>query len=266
MQSQGLATAIILSGLFIGTAFVVLVAFECGLRIGRWRSQRPDPEPQLPARMIISSVLGLLAFILGFTFGVAVSHFDARNQALDHEAISISTAYHRADLLPEPERTKIRELLREYVDLRMGDASAVNMGEIVARIRGIQEQIWSQAVATQKATTAPPGSTIVLQSLNDVIDVSAERVLRNMSSRIPTGVWAILYAMTIISMAAAGYHSGLAGARGRSLASLAYALVFAGVIVMIADVDTPGFGQFRESKQALIELRARLSGFNYDPN
>src|SRR5215471_6685096 len=111
MHSQGLAAAIVLLGLFIGTAFVVLVAFECGLRIGRWRSQQPDPEPPLPARMIISSVLSLLAFILGFTFGVAVSHFDGRNQALDHEAISISTAYHRADLLPEPERTKVRELL-----------------------------------------------------------------------------------------------------------------------------------------------------------
>ena len=117
MHSQGLAATIVLLGLFVGTALLVLVAFECGLRIGRWRSRQPDPEPPLPARMIISSVLSLVAFVLGFTFGAAANHFDARNQALDNEAVSISTAYHRADLLPEPERTTLRRLLREYIDL-----------------------------------------------------------------------------------------------------------------------------------------------------
>src|SRR5689334_15503576 len=114
MQSQGLAAAVILTGLFVGTSCVVLVAFECGLRLGRWRNAQPDPEPQLPARMITASVLGLLAFLLAFTFGIAVSHFGARNQALDNEAVTISTAYHRADLLPEPDRSNLQGLLREY--------------------------------------------------------------------------------------------------------------------------------------------------------
>ena len=258
MHSQGLASAIVLIGLFVGTAFVVLVSFECGLRIGRWRSQQPDPEPPLPARMIISSVLSLVAFVLGFTFGAAASHFDSRNQALDNEAVSISTAYHRADLLPEPERTTLRRLLREYIDLRVEGVTSINMEGMLARIRGIQEQIWSQTVAIQKEATAQPPSPVV-QSLNDVIDVSAERVLRNMGSRIPVGVWFILYAITMIAVAAAGYHSGLAGARGRSLAAIAYALAFAGVIAMIVDIDTPQFGQFQENKQALMELRTRLT-------
>jgi hypothetical protein len=64
MQSQGLAAVMILAALFVGTAFVVLIAFECGLRLGKWRSTQPDPEPQLPARMLIASVLSLLAFVL----------------------------------------------------------------------------------------------------------------------------------------------------------------------------------------------------------
>jgi hypothetical protein len=116
-------------------------------------------------------------------------------------------------------------------------------------------------MALQKKDSAQPPVTILLQSLNDVIDVSAERVLRNMSARIPTGVWFVLYAIAILAVAAAGYLFGLAGAR-RSLAAFAYALVFAAVITMIVDVDKPQFGRFQESKQALIDLRTRLDASN----
>jgi hypothetical protein len=245
--------------LFIGTAILILLAFEGGLRLGRWRAALPDPEPPLPARMIIGSVLSLLAFVLGFTFGVAASHYDSRNQALNDETIAIRTAYHRADLFPEPERTNIRNLLREYVDLRVDGSSAANSARSTARMRQLQEQIWTQAVQVQKKTASGTPPAIALQSLNDVIDVHGERVLTNMRSRIPTGSWIILYSITFIAIAAAGYHSGLAGARRRSIAALAYALVFAAVLAMIADADIPGFGQFETDRHGLIELRGQLS-------
>jgi len=248
-----------LSALFIGTVLVILLAFESGLRLGRWRSRQPDPEPLLPARMIISSILSLLSFVLGFTFGVAATHFDARNQALDDEAIAIGTAYHRADLLSEPERTKVRDLLRQYVDLRLGVSRSGNIDEMIVRLRLLQERIWSQAIAAQKKDTGRPPPAIVVQSLSDVIDTNAERVLRNMRSRIPPGIWIVLYGIAIISVAAAGYHSGIGGARGRSIAAVAYALVFAGVVVMIADADIPALGQFQENREALIDLQIRIS-------
>lgn len=37
-------TPSLLVALFIGAVVVALLAFEAGLRLGRWRSQRPDPE------------------------------------------------------------------------------------------------------------------------------------------------------------------------------------------------------------------------------
>src|SRR5262245_49145792 len=90
-----------LIGLFAGTVLVALLAFEAGSRYGYWRSQQPDPEPQLPVRTLVASILSLLAFILGFTFGLASSHYDSRNQSVFDEAVAISTAYHRADFLPD---------------------------------------------------------------------------------------------------------------------------------------------------------------------
>jgi hypothetical protein len=252
-------TIILLPLLFFGTVTVVLLAFEVGLRFGRWRSQQPDPEPQLPARMIITSVLSLLAFILGFTFNVAATHFDSRNQALSDEATAVGMAYRRTDLLSDPERIKVRALLREYVNLRLEAAQSGNVNEVIARLRRLQERIWDEAVEAGKKNEGPLPVTLMIQSLNDLIDIHAEKVVANMRTRIPPGVWVLLYLITSVAVAAAGYHSGLAGNRRRSYAALAYAFVFAGVIVMIADADSPKFGQFQVSHQSLIELRGRLT-------
>jgi hypothetical protein len=71
-------------------------------------------------------------------------------------------------------------------------------------------------------------------------------------------VWLVLNGIMIVSVAAAGYHAGLAGTV-RSIAAVAYALVFAAVIVMIAAGDNPGPEQLQTTHHALMDLRARLT-------
>jgi hypothetical protein len=254
-QPQLLATAS-LAALFAGTTLISLLAFEAGLRLGKWSRAQPDPEPQLSSRMIISGVLSLLAFILGFAFHVGVSHFDMRNQALRNEAIAIGTAYRRADLISEPERTELRDLLREYLDVRLQGPRSENINEVIERLRQLQDRMWTVTMTAANRGSPMP---IVLQSVNDVIDVAGERVLANMQERISFGVWTVLGGITMIAVAAAGYHSGLTGARRRTFSGLAYALVFAGMIAMIADVDIPKFGLAQVYDRPLIDLRARLT-------
>ncbi len=244
--------------LFIATVIVALLAFESGLRFGRWRSQRPNPEPLLPARTLVASTLHLLAFILGFVFGQSSSHFDARNRAIFDESNAIGAAYHRADFLPDPERTNVQHLLLEYVDRRLDVARSGRVdAEAKGELRWLQNEIWAQTVAAAKRAPTP-SSTPLVQSLTDVIDVDAERVLAGLQSRIPFRVWVSLYLIMVLSVAAAGYHAGLAGAH-TSFAAVSYAVVFAAVIVMIAAGDVPQSDQFRASGQALTDLRSRLT-------
>lgn len=262
MLFQRLTTPTGLLALFIGTMALILLAFEVGRWIGRWRSGRPNPEPHVPARMIISSVLSLSAFVLGFTFGTASSHYAARNQSLDDESIAITTAFHRADLLSEPTRTNVRDLLRQYVKLRLGVSQSSNVDEVTLEVRQLQDQIWDELISPQKKDNGQPPPTIVVQSLSEMIDVNAERVLQDMRSRIPRGVWFFIYGISLISVVAAGYHSGLAGARRPSIAAVAYALAFAGVIVVIMAADNPSIGQFEENRQALIDLDGRFGSLS----
>jgi len=247
-----------LLALFTATMVIALIAFECGFRFGRWRSRQPDPEPLMPARVLVTSTLGLLAFLLGFTFGLASDHFDSRNEFVFDEALSIATSYHRADFLQDPERTKIRHLLRKYVGLRLeANRSAEVEGSTIAELRRLQGQIWSEAVAAAKKVNGPLSAAPLLQSLTEVFDVRGERALDGFRARIPLKVWLFLYIIMTISIAAAGFQSGLAGAR-RSLAVFGYALVFASVILMIIAGDTPGSTQIRSNRQILLDLQARM--------
>jgi hypothetical protein len=248
-------TPLVLIALFIAALTATLLAFEAGLRLGRWRSRKPNPEQLLPVRVLVNSTLGLLTFILGFAFGLASSHFDSRSAAVFDEAVAIGTAYRRADLLPDPERTTVRQLIRDYVDSRVDASRSQLDDEVVARLRQSREQIWDAALAAnRKSPTAGP----LMQSLTEVIDVHGERALDNIRARIPFRVWLVLNGIMIVSVAAAGYHAGLAGTV-RSIAAVAYALVFAAVIVMIAAGDNPGPEQLQTTHHALMDLRARLT-------
>ena len=95
------------------------LALEGGYRLGRWRHDRPAEEKETPVGAMVGSILGLLAFLLAFTFGMAATRFEARRQAVLDEANAIGTTYLRARLLPEPQRTESAKLLREYVDVRI---------------------------------------------------------------------------------------------------------------------------------------------------
>jgi hypothetical protein len=246
-----------LAVLFGGTVLVTLFAFEGGLRFGRWRSQQPDPEQLLPVRLLVTSTMGLLSFILGFTFGLASSHFDARSESAFNEATAIGTAYRRAGLLPDPDRAKLRHLIREYIDLRLEVGRFPNTEGAVPRLRHLQERMWAQAAAAGQQNADSASVAPLLQSLSDVIDVHGERVIAGMRSRIPLGVWLSLLGIMVVSVAAAGYHAGLSGTR-RSVAAVAYALVFGAVIVVIAAGDIPGSNQLQASHKELRDLRARL--------
>jgi hypothetical protein len=56
------------------------------------------------------------------------------------------SSYLRAALIPEPHRSEIRTLLRDYVDVRLGGVET-GMGEpVLARSEKLQGQLWAQAV------------------------------------------------------------------------------------------------------------------------
>jgi hypothetical protein len=237
---------------------VVLLALLL-IEVGRWFGvRRKGTEHDGTVVASVGATLGLLAFMLAFTFGMAASRFDTRREMALEDANSIGTTYLRAQLLPEPASSQIRALLREYVDLRL--EAAANPGSVASakeRSEQIQGQVWAATTALVARQQPTLGATVpFITALNDMIDVHGKRVsaIRN---RIPGAIWFFLFLTAAIGMLSVGYQAGLTTSR-RSTAVVALAVAFSGVIMLIADLDRPQEGLVVVSQQPMIDLQTSM--------
>ena len=247
--------------LFVVTLMIVLLSYEGGFRAGRWRSRRPEREQEVVVRSMVGTMLGLLTFILAFTFWLAATHFDAARQAILNEANAIRTTYLRADLLPEPQRTEIRNLLREYVDVRLEGARSGKIEQAIRQSEELHAQLWSKAIAAREKASNPILMGYFIQSLNDVIALHARRLIVGREFRIPNTIWIVLFVVLPLASASVGCHGGLTGT-SRPLVAVAFVLIISVVMTLIADLDAPRRGSLRVSQQALADLRNTMNATN----
>jgi hypothetical protein len=252
MQASEFSDTFPLWVIYLATAAIVLLAVEVGRRLGNARRRRAENEGGAPVGAAVGATLALLAFLLAFTFGMAASRFDLRKGLVLQEANAIGTTYLRADMMPEPQRSEIRNLLREYAALRVSSADATKLVAAIARSGVIQDRLWADAVVLGRQS---PNSIVVglfVQTLNEMIDLDETRVTAG-RNRIPDSIWYALYLVTILTMAAMGYQFGLTGTHSW-IVTILLVLVFASVILLIADLDRPQSGFLRVSQQPMIDL------------
>jgi hypothetical protein len=261
MDYTRLLDALPLWCLFLATVAIVVLSVEAGYRLGIYRRRRSDQEKDAPVGAIVASTLGLLAFMLAFTFSLAAARFDARRMVVLEEANAIGTAYLRAGLLPQPQSAEIRKLLRAYVDARLLAVQPGNTAKAIAMTAELHRDLWSQttAVSDQDAHSIVTG--LFVQSLNEVIDLHSKRVMLGLRNRVPELVWVALYFITMVSMSALGYQEGLAGSR-RSLAVMALALTFSSVMMLVADLDRPQEGMLRVGQRSMLDLKVSLDEYD----
>ena len=97
--------------LFAATVLLLLAGSELGYRLGLWRRKSMTDGEKVPANTMMGSALGLLAFMLAFTFGMSSTRFDTRKQLAQDEASAILRAHQRAQFLPDPHRSNCASLL-----------------------------------------------------------------------------------------------------------------------------------------------------------
>src|SRR5262245_9726116 len=86
--------------LFAAVIIALLAGHVASMRLGR-------PLEDSAETFVVSSVFGLLALLLGFTFALAIDRYETRRILVQQEANAINTAYTRAQLLDEPHRSRI---------------------------------------------------------------------------------------------------------------------------------------------------------------
>jgi hypothetical protein len=243
------------SAAIAGTLFgLVLATFVAG-RFARGAFKRTTSKEG--DTFLISSVLGLLALMLSFTFALAADRFEARRLLVQEEANAIGTMYLRAQLLQAPHRARISDILLRYTDNRIALATAPREAippllETNDRLLG---EFWRASAAAWPSIQGLDFSSTFYDSVNRVIDLDASRKSARMA-RVPAEVFALLFLYVAASAAALGFTATNLRSIGFTGLFLALLLLF---LLVIIDIDRPAGGGIRESQGPMERLRVSLS-------
>jgi len=239
---------------------VFLLVVEIGFLLGRRMQSRSDDKSRSQTSTIQAALLAMLGLLLAFSFSMVLARFDAREELVVNESLAIETTFLRSDFLPEPNRTAVTSLLRRYADAKIEFYSLAydesKIRQINEKIKELQKQLWSQALAAGNLDQVTLKYNLLIQSLSDMFDFHGRGVAA-MGRRIPDEVFNLLYFVSALALGLTGYAAGLTGRRQR-IQWLILSVAIASIIMLIVDMDRPRRTNIKVSQQSLFELRDRL--------
>lgn len=254
-----LTTPIWLIGITLYGGMLVAALAGWLLRGGRKRKAPPKPDDKDAKEegseigYIVSAVMGLLALLVGFTFSMAVDRFDNRRSMVLAESNAIGTAYLRTQLIEEPHRSAIGNLLRDYTENRIAlarEPRGPKQQELLARSNAMITQLWSRLVDAYPAIPDHEFASIYIESINEMIDDDAARQ-QSRRSHVPLEVFVVLLVYQFVAAGVFGYV--LSGERGRLTAALLLVL-FGSALLLIIDLDRATGGGVVEDNRPMLEL------------
>ena len=252
MPSLFFAPVIILPALVA----LVFLANEIGFQIGR-RGPERDEEFKKQLGFIRGATLALFSFLVGFSFSGAGSRYIDRQDMIVKEANAIGTAWLRAMVLPEPQRSGLQTVLRDYAANRVALIEAndkADISRLMAEAGRDHVKMWD--IALKAVAGEPQLMRIVLPPLNDVIDLHTSH-LSAAQRHIPTAILAVLIACGGLAFVLVGYGAGLTNRRFPILNSI-YGVIAAAALWMTIDLDHPRHGLIRSNLQPYTDLIASM--------
>jgi hypothetical protein len=242
----------------VGT--ILLVSIACAAAAGTWLrarlAARRGKDEGSNESYIVSAVLGLLALLLGFTFSLAIERFEIRRELVVQDANAIGTAYLRVQLLDEPHKTRLSDLLVAYTDNRIALAKvpAGQGGAMLAWDDKLLTDIWSATAAAFDSVRTTAFANALLESMNAMIDLdSARRAARQ--AHVPSEVFVLLLIYVIGTAGVLGYVLG----KGRSRFAAAFLLLLLSLsFLLIIDIDRATSGSIVESQGPMEALSQSL--------
>ncbi|MFZ4621685.1 MAG: hypothetical protein ACOYNS_14085 [Bacteroidota bacterium] len=256
-----------LNSIYISAGLLVslLMFMEFGYRLGKRNIARTKGTVNAQIIRIESSMLGMVALLIGFTFSLSLQRHEVRTQDVVSEANAIGTAFLRAELLPVQYRDSVQLLIREYVDLRLQDSQvsvshAQQHREFVEKTHRLGADLWHLAKQAAAIDDSPVRTGLFIQSLNEVLD-GFDQSEAELNIHVPEMVIFLLLMTFIITAAIFGYASGTEGHRPTIAANI-FLVTIVLLTFLIIDLDRPRRGLIQVSQESMITLQRSLSGGN----
>ena len=245
------AVALVIFVSMIAAALIGYGIHRLELRLTKGRQEAEQSQESY----LIGAILGVLALLLAFTFGMALDRFEERRHLVTKEANAIGTSYLRAQLLDEPHRSRLSGLLVQYTDNRiiLADVPPERLNAQLATNDRLLIEIWAAVIASRESALAHGITTPLLMTYNEVIDLDTERkVSRTM--RVPAPVLLLLFLYMTLVAAVLGYVIKEQRVRLCGAFFVLLTIYFA----VIVDLNRPKSGAIRESQEPMLMLQASL--------
>lgn len=245
----------------IGLLLSMLLSIEVGYRLGVPAQDQVSESYKSHVNSISGSLLGILALLLGFTFSLSLQRYESRSEAVVQEANAIGTTYLRSAFLPEAVRNEVKQLLREYVNLRVTtgqvDLTQHELLRSLANNTGrIHTKLWDYARQAVELDPNPVRTGLFIQTLNDLIDNYGQRDAE-LARHVPELVLTLLYVTFVMTGAVVGYATGLSGHRA-SMVTHILAVLIVILVFIILDLDRPQRGLIQVSQKSMLDLQASI--------
>ena len=225
--------------------------------MGKLVQRRWPDKDEAGVGTVVGASLALLGFLLAFVTSIAIGNFNQRRQLVISEANAIGTTYLRAGYLADPYGTKSRELLREYVSLRLKALDPAATESAIARSEQIHDEMW---LIAEEVAKGDPGPTIALylSALNEVIDVHTERINAELGYRVPPVILLGLCIVAVLTMILIGVYDSYRE-KHNLIALIIVVSIVAVVFLVIIDMDRSNVGLLQIPQKALIDLQQKLN-------
>jgi hypothetical protein len=242
--------------LFVATVACALA----GAGFNHWYKRRfggQDKLSESQAGYVISMVYALLSLLIGFTFQLAAERFEVRRQLVREDAAAIETLYLEAQLLAEPHRSRLSNLLVRYAEnhLALGQTRRRDDApRLLAKDDQLLRELWATTIPAFESIKDLDFSTSLVASTTEVVRIDdARRAARD--SPIPMTITAGLIFYSLV--AAAGLGAVMQSRKGQ-IASVLLLGLSAMALMLISDFNRPVDGTIHESQKAMQRLLLRL--------
>lgn len=229
--------------------FAMLLAINLGYRFGVKKTKTDSDNSG-----ILSSLLGLLALILAFTFGMSGSRYENRKASLIDESNCIGTAILRADTYPDSLKKAFKIDFSTYLDSRVAyfesDRDDAKINKALATSAVISQKLWTRAASYSKDKELFLPSNMMLPALNSMFD-SASTANAAYNSNVPESIVYLLLIFSVIISFYIGYSSGFKKKIDKFYI-LGFCLLTSIVIYITLDLDRPRRGSINMHNEVFL--------------
>jgi hypothetical protein len=235
------------------------VAMAIGGAAGWWRGRSlHDLAQEKCETNVDGAVISLLSLLLAFTFSMALMKHEGRRLAVVADSNAIGDFSSCAGLLDDSFRTRLRESLRNYVELRLsmsdpafGEAS---FEQGLTELEKMQNEI--HAIVKEAVQNGTPIAVPLVTTFNAMTSAHGSRVAA-VRDRLPMHAVLMLVFTSVLTVVLMGKRYGAAGER-RYGAIASYIAVVCLVVWVTLDLDQPRRGWITVSQEPMQRLLQSL--------